>query len=307
MDYLTRRYVGWFLRHPLEAAFRAVRWMNINADVQERAMFYNAVMGLPDRVAARFAAELAYIEEKGEVEVFPYEVMRARQSTSVGEEGGYSYAMHKGMRLYYPRGVSPQAAGSEYDAFVNDEGILGTGVRRCSPHSYVAEDFGVDSDSVVVDIGAAEGLFALNCVHDARQVYLFECERRWRRPLEKTFAPFGDKTRIINKFVSDRTCGRETRLSDALSQLPPEANLFIKLDVEGAERKILSASIDFLKCRKTKIACCAYHRQDDAAVLSRLLEKAGFRVSYSEGWMLLKMNGIRYPYFRRGVVRAVNG
>ena len=45
----------------------------------------------------------------------------------------------------------------------------------------------------------------------------------------------------------------------------------------------------------------------DAEVLSRLLEEAGFRVSYSEGWMLPVMNGLRYPYFRRGVIRAVNG
>lgn len=163
----------------------------------------------------------------------------------------------------------------------------------------------MEPDSVVVDVGAAEGLFALNYVREARQVYLFECEQRWLRPLEKTFAPFGDKVKIVNKFVSDRTCGRKMRLSDALSRLPPEAPLFIKLDVEGAERQILGASIDFLKHRKTKIACCAYHRQDDAEVLLRLLKEAGFRVSYSDGWMLLVMNSCRYPYFRRGIIRAM--
>lgn len=307
MDGLTRDYLGWCLKHPLEAAFRAVRWMNVDADAQQRTTLYNSVMGLPDRVAARFAEEIAYLEAKGEIDVFPYGATRARPSVEAGLADGYPYVMHKGMRLYYPKGVSPQEAEAGYGALVNDEGILGTGVRSRSPHSYVSADFDVDPGSIVVDVGSAEGLFALNYVHEARQVYLFECERRWRRPLEKTFAPFGDKVRIVNKFVSDRTCGRETRLSDALRQMPPEAGLFVKLDVEGAERRILGASIDFLRRRKTKIACCAYHRPDDAEVLSRLLEEAGFRVSYSEGWMLPGMNGLRYPYFRRGVIRAVNG
>lgn len=307
MDGLTRGYLGWCLKHPLEAAFHTVRWMNVDADAQQRTMLYNSVMGLPDRVAVRFAEEIAYLESKGAIDVFPYETVRDRLPVESGMAGRFPYVLHGGMRLYYPKGVSPQGARTGYGALVNDEGILGTGVRRCSPHSYVSADFGVDPGSVVVDVGSAEGLFALNYVREARQVYLFECERRWIRPLEMTFAPFGDKVRIVNKFVSDRTCGRETRLSDALRQMPEDASLFVKLDVEGAERQILGASIDFLKRRKTKIACCAYHRQDDAEVLSRLLEEAGFRVSYSDGWMLPGLGGMHYPYFRRGVIRAVNG
>ena len=95
-------------------------------------------------------------------------------------------------------------------------------------------------------------------------------------------------------------------LSDALRDVPPELKLFVKIDAEGADRRIVAASLDFLRQRKTKIACCTYHRQDDADALAQMLENAGFRTSFSDGWMLLPMNGIRHPYFRRGVIRAVN-
>ena len=95
-------------------------------------------------------------------------------------------------------------------------------------------------------------------------------------------------------------------LSDALRDVPPELKLFVKIDAEGADRRIVASSLDFLRRRKTKVACCTYHRQDDADALAQMFEKAGFRTSFSDGWMLLPMNGIRHPYFRRGVIRAVN-
>lgn len=141
IDSLTRGYLGWCLRHPAEAAFRIVRWMNIDADKQQRIMLYNSVMGLPDRVASLFAEELAYLESKGEIDIFPYDAVRERPPVETGVEGGYSYVMHDGLRLYYPKGVMPQEAEAEYCTLVNDEGILGSGVRRCSPHSYVSPDF----------------------------------------------------------------------------------------------------------------------------------------------------------------------
>ena len=38
MDGLTRDYLEWCLKHPLEAAFRAVRWMNVDAEVLSRLL-----------------------------------------------------------------------------------------------------------------------------------------------------------------------------------------------------------------------------------------------------------------------------
>ena len=199
-----------------------------------------------------------------------------------------------------------EAAVAGYGILVNDEGILGRGVREKSPHSYVSPGFGVDEGSVLVDVGAAEGLFALDNIRRVRHAYLFECDGRWSVPLRKTFAPFDGRVSVVERFVSDRTQGREVTLADALRNVPPDLRLFVKIDTEGADRRIVAASLDFLSRRKAKVACCTYHRQDDADALAQMFEKAGFRTSFSDGWMLLPMGGIRHPYFRRGVIRAVN-
>lgn len=200
--------VCWCLRHPRWALLRLVRFLRTDAYARDLETLYNLAMGLPDRVAARFATELAYLERKGSVDMIPYEATAPRAQATGGVDGGYPYAVHSAaagggdMRLYWARDVSEEAAVARYDDLVNNEGILGRGVREKSPHSY--------------------------------------------------------------------------------------------------------ASLDFLRQRKTKIACCTYHRQNDADALAQMLENAGFRTSFSDGWMLLPMNGIRHPYFRRGVIRAVN-
>lgn len=302
----------WCLRHPRWALLRLVQFLCADAYARDLETLYNLAMGLPDRVAARFASELAYLERKGSADMIPYEATAPRAPATGGVDDGYPYAVHSAdagggdMRLYWARDVSVEAAVARYDDLVNNEGILGRGVREKSPHSYVSPDFDVEEGSVLVDVGAAEGLFALDNIRRVRHAYLFECDGRWSAPLRKTFAPFADRVSVVKKFVSDRTQGRETLLSDALRDVPPELKLFVKIDAEGADRRIVASSLDFLRRRKTKVACCTYHRQDDADALAQMFEKAGFRTSFSDGWMLLPMNGIRHPYFRRGVIRAVN-
>lgn len=54
------------------------------------------------------------------------------------------------------------------------------------------------ANSIVADIGTAEGIFALNIIHSVKKVYLFECDPEWIIPLEKTFAPWINKIEIVN-------------------------------------------------------------------------------------------------------------
>ena len=45
---------------------------------------------------------------------------------------------------------------------------------RKSPHSYVNDTFKVEAGDVVLDVGSAEGLFALDNIELATKVYVFE-------------------------------------------------------------------------------------------------------------------------------------
>ena len=216
--------------------------------------------------------------------------------------------MHgNGKRLFFPRNVSREEALKQYRSIIDDEGLLGGGLRQKSPHCYQDKNFTVEEGDVLLDIGCAEALFALDNVDRVSKVYLFECEKAWRKPLEMTFRPYADKTVFVGKIISDRTCGNETTIKDAISSCPcRDKHFFLKMDIEGGERAVIKGNARFFKDNKVKLSCCCYHRQDDAVVIEEMLKEMGYSTSFSEGYMLTPMNGIHYPYFRRGVIYARN-
>lgn len=125
------------------------------------------------------------------------------------------------------------------------------------------------------------------------------------KPLSLTFAPYKDKVSIINKLVASRTSGSSIRLDDAVTT-KPTSTYFMKMDIEGAELNVLTSSESFLKANKIKLACCTYHRQDDAKNISEYLTKLGFKISFTDGYMLPSCNGVHFPYFRKAMIHAVN-
>jgi len=277
---------------------------------KDRLEFWNALMSLPDRTAKDYEPELAYIAncDPQQLGYLPY--TRSKTSTPVksGVDASLriAYVEHNNKRLYFPKGYSAGAAEGLYRGLVEEEGITGRGCLAKSPHCYTSDQFTVDSEDVVMDIGCAEALFALDAIDTAKRVYCFEMLDCWKKPLAATFAPFGDKAKVIAKFVSDKTAGNEIRLDDALLPEDRDSTFFIKMDIEGGERLVLNAARDFLTTHRVKLAVAAYHRQDDADYLSKLLVEMGFKTSFSDGWMLPEINGHKFPYFRRGVIRARN-
>ena len=185
--------------------------------------------------------------------------------------------------------------------------LLGTGTLAKSPHGYQDKDFKVEDGDVLLDVGCAEAIFALDNIEKVAKAYLFESEHVWRKPLRLTFAPYADKTVIINKLVSERTTRKSIRLVDAVAdEMSSDAHFFVKMDIEGWERTVINGNADFFKNAKVKLSCCVYHRQDDATVIEKMLKDMGYKTRFSEGWMLPTMNGIHYPYFRHGVIYAQN-
>lgn len=170
-----------------------------------------------------------------------------------------------------------------------------------SPHMYFDHHVLIDENSVLFDIGAAEGLITLLNIDKVKKAYVFECDEQWCSALKKTFAPYGDKVSIINKFVSDVNDDNNTTLEPFLRK-HIEDNVILKMDIEGMETQVLQNGLgSYVGAANLKFSCCTYHRVKDAEILKDLFEREGYLTEFTQGYILF-MN--EKPYFRTGVIRA---
>lgn len=309
-DPQTTDYLRQVFLHPLTSVYRLIRTLGQDGEKKERLLLRDLAMGLPDRDASAYLSEIMNLKEipLDEFSMFPYP---SKKGTGTRVESGFDkekrlpYVVHNGKRFYGPHDQSVDETEQFYRYFVEDEGLLGTGARTKSPHSYVDLDFKVENGDIVVDIGCSDALFAFDNAEMASRIYLFEAWKRWLPAIKASFAPYSEKTKIFTKLVSDKTGKGEIRLSDAIQE-NESSHYFIKMDIEGGERAVLASAEDFLRGNKVKLSCCVYHRQDDALVISTMLKDLGFSIRYSDGYMLPLCNGMHFPYFRHGVVYARN-
>jgi len=76
-------------------------------------------------------------------------------------------------------------------------------------------------------------------------------------------------------------------------------NLFIKMDIEGAELLALQGATKILTDSKDiQLAICTYHGKDDFKKISCLFSEKGLYCEYSNGKIFLNNE------FRIGVIRA---
>ncbi|MBN1108378.1 MAG: FkbM family methyltransferase [Bacteroidales bacterium] len=236
------------------------------------------------------------------VEIFPYPFSSSysAEKTSLHYDGTnrMHYVVHDGRRLYFRQGWSRKRILRYYTDICREQ-------DPGSPHRYLSPDFSPGKNDTVVDIGAAEGNFSLSVADTVRKIYLIESDRRWIRALEATFSPWKEKVEIIDKYVSDRDCDNEITLDTLIEQDPSVS--FLKIDVDGFERKVLSGlSHTLSQTSHLKIALCTYHGHDDERDFTDLLERRGFSVEPSYGYMIHYYDKkLRKPWLRRGLLRAV--
>lgn len=278
------------------------------------ALLRNLVLSLHGESREKYEKEIRFLESMG-LEclprmIFPYYKVRdsdGKLECNVGVENDCPFIIHrKKVKLFFPCCFSINEMLSSYKGLFENEGLLGDGILEKSPHCYQDDDFKIEEGDVLLDVGCAEAIFALDNIEKISKAYLFECSREWIKPLKYTFKPYSEKVSIINKLVSSRNSKNEIRLVDALAEVGQDKTFFIKMDIEGFEREVISASEDFLKSHKVKLSCCVYHRQDDAVVIKDMLEKMGYKTRFSDGYMLPWINGIHFPYFRHGLIYAQN-
>jgi len=244
---------------------------------------------------------LDYLKGKP-ITVFPYHSLDQYIADSIevldDREKGLRYVLLDGKRLYFKRRWSKNRIRKTFNGLRKEQD------PRC-PHCYETDSFKVEQGDVVVDIGAAEGNFALINVEKASQIILFESSPEWIEALKATFEPWKSKVTIVNKFVGEVTDATCTTLDDFFSG--GEKLSFLKIDVEGAESQLLNGCKRILgEVSPLKVAICTYHKQEDEEKFKEILTGYGFEASHSDGYMLLYHDKkIKPPYLRRGLIRAL--
>jgi hypothetical protein len=216
-------------------------------------------------------------------------------------ETGLRYVLtDENRKLYFKRSMSVGKIRRVYNSLCCEQDVQ-------SPHNYCFNDLSINSGSVFVDAGAAEGILTLKFIDKIKTAYLFECDNDWIEALQATFRPWKEKVVIVNKYVSDKDNEEFTSLDNFF--LNREKPTLIKIDVEGAESEALKGANKLLDKGIDDILVCSYHRNGDEQNLSRQLQEKGYKTTHSHGYMLFIYEFPNYaleaPFnFRRGLIHA---
>lgn len=198
------------------------------------------------------------------------------------ETEGLLYVVHQGKRLYFPRHFTlPNANDCYKNLLIEQDPDCG--------HCYI-ESYDELEGKTLLDIGAAEGIFALNAIEKIGYAYLFECEEEWMEALRATFKPWDEKICIIKKYVSDHD-DEQCISIDSLFQDKEKSNIYIKMDIEGAELSALKGAQLLLKTgKRITLAVCTYHRPQDVYEIPSYLESLGYSCSLTDGFIFYANN-----------------
>jgi len=245
------------------------------------------------------AGIIDYIDREKRIDLISYDFVKEYQALPVAvyldEACGMRYVPYKGRRMFFPRGWDEEKIVSYYRSVVMEQDIR-------SPHCYDNEACGVRKGDIVVDAGAAEGIFSLDYMDRAGMLYLIEADPEWVEALEQTFKEDRDKVRIIYGFLDRYHDGSHVSI-DALFE-GKELN-YIKMDIEGAEQSALAGAAKTLESGKNiRCAVCSYHCREDEESIRSTLESHGFTVETSRGYMCpdWTMEAYLEAQLRRGIV-----
>lgn len=210
---------------------------------------------------------------------YPYPYMLEYKKLKIqiehDKELNLPYVIHENKKLFFPEFYPTEKVVKDYRALLIERDVR-------SAHRYV-KDYNDLKGRILLDVGAAEGIFSLDTIDLTSQVIIFECEEHWLKPLRATFAPWEHKITFVKKYVGNKSEGNFITIDEFLSNKTNE-NFFIKMDIEGAERRALEGADKTLKEGKNiQLAVCTYHRPGDPQYMERLLAGYGYSIEFSDG------------------------
>ena len=277
---------------------------------QRQASVFNGILAassISKEFAEKYQKEVQRLLEVGGFTFYPSRITEKFDATKVeaaiDPSNGLPFVMHHGKRLYYPKNLSVNDAKRTYYEIATYDAILGNAPHG-SAHQYQSENFKVCKGGVIVDVGCAEAMFALDNIELVDKVLLIERNSDWLKALRATFAPYGDKVVIVNKLVSERDSKSTVTLQTLIGQ--EDRPVFVKMDIEGYEVQTIRSARNLLKQKDNiTLACCTYHNNNDAAQLEEMFRELDYDFEYSEGYMLFtRYDQPKYPFFRHGLIRA---
>lgn len=174
------------------------------------------------------------------------------------KEIGLHYVLNKqGRRLYFRRNTPINIIEKSYRILAIEQDVR-------SPHHYL-DDTKEVKGKTFVDIGSAEGFTSLEIVEEVSHIYLFEQNEEWIEALTATFKPWKEKVTIVRKYVSNKDNDNEVTL-DTFFKDKEQEHLFLKMDIEGAERYALAGCKKLFEKYKLSFAICTYHGNDNIVV-----------------------------------------
>ena len=216
--------------------------------------------------------------------------------THFDNDCGMIYIPYKGRKMYFPQYWDEAKALKYFCSVVSEQDAR-------SPHCYQKKGFEVENNSVIVDAGAAEGIFSLDNVDHARKIYIIDADIGWIGALKKTFANDQNKVEIIHGYLGNGTPENNTISLDSI--IGDESINFIKMDIEGYERDALCGSESVLR-NSNNIVCAisSYHLNGDEAWIKKYLYERGFSIDNSLGYIFpdWEAGSVISAELRRGIV-----
>lgn len=207
------------------------------------------------------------------------------------QEQNLPFVDHHGKRLYFPEFYDNEKVKKDYRALLIEQDSR-------AAHRYV-RSYNELQNRILLDVGAAEGIFALDTIDFTKGVIFFECMEHWQKPLNATFAKWADKVTFVKKYVGNKSEGDFVTIDKFLTGREKQ-NLFIKMDIEGAERMALEGAKETLKGRNIQLAICTYHRKGDPEYMEALMKKSGYTTEFSDGLMYWNKR------LSKGIIRCKN-
>ena len=148
-------------------------------------------------------------------------------------------------------------------------------------HNYESEVTQVKDDDIIIDIGAAEGLFSLSKVKKCKKIYIVEPNEVFFNTLNETFSKYKpEKVELFNVAIGNKESSvkiNENSISSTISEskdgdkrITSLDNLlngkdkitFLKADVEGYEMELLKGATKIIKNNKPKMSITCYHKEN---------------------------------------------